>query len=102
MRSELDGVTRPPTQVLDSGLGRLGRWCYDRRRMVVVLWIAGLIVLTIVAQAVTGQFSDRFGSGHSESDRVQYQRQSADAVTAGLPSGTKTALRIPPPLPSRG
>ena len=83
MRSELDGVTRPPTQVLDSGLGRLGRWCYDRRRMVVVLWIAGLIVLTIVAQAVTGQFSDRFGSGHSESDRVQTLLQQQFPTRAG-------------------
>jgi RND superfamily putative drug exporter len=71
VKSELDGAARASTSVADSGLGRLGRWCYDHRRLVLVLWIAGLIGLTIVAQAVPGKFSDRFGSGHSDSDRVQ-------------------------------
>jgi RND superfamily putative drug exporter len=83
VKSELDAGTRSTTQVTDSGLGRLGRWCYDRRRLVLALWIAGLIVLTLVAQAVPGQFSDRFGSGHSESDRVQSILQQAFPSRAG-------------------
>ena len=83
MRSELDGARGTTTAVTDSGLGRLGQWCYDRRRLVLVLWVAGLIGLTIVAQAVTGQFTDRFGSGHSESDQVQTILQQAFPSRAG-------------------
>src|SRR2546421_7534344 len=83
VKSELDAAARTSTSVTDSSLGRLGRWCYDRRRLVLVLWVAGLIGLTIVAQAVTGQFSDRFGSGHSESDRVQTILQQAFPSRAG-------------------
>ncbi|HWE54064.1 MAG TPA: MMPL family transporter [Acidimicrobiales bacterium] len=83
MKSELDAEARTGTSVAHSGLGRLGRWCYDRRRLVVVLWVAGLIVLTIVAQAVTGQFTDRFNSGHSESDQVQTILQQAFPSRAG-------------------
>jgi RND superfamily putative drug exporter len=71
VKSELDTGTRPTTEVTDSGLGRLGRWCYDRRRLVLGLWIAGLIALAILANAVPGQWNDRFGSGNSESDQVQ-------------------------------
>src|SRR5438270_805059 len=83
VKSELDGARRPANQVSDSGLGRLGRWCYDRRRLVLVLWIAGLIGLSIAAQAATGQFSDRFGSGHSESDQVQTILRQAFPARAG-------------------
>src|SRR5205807_3760061 len=83
MKSERDGTTGTMAPVTDSSLGRLGRWCYDRRRLVLALWIAGLIALTIVAQAATGVFSDRFGSGHSESDRVQTILQQAFPSRAG-------------------
>ncbi|HEX4540812.1 MAG TPA: MMPL family transporter [Acidimicrobiales bacterium] len=83
MKSELDRATPATSQVNDSALGRLGRWCYDRRRLVLVLWVAGLIALTIVAQAAPGQFTDRFGSGHSESDRVQTILQQAFPARAG-------------------
>ncbi|HWC40189.1 MAG TPA: MMPL family transporter, partial [Acidimicrobiales bacterium] len=83
MKSELDAGTRPATQVTDSGLGRLGRWSYDRRRLVLGLWIAGLIALAILANAVPGQWNDRFGSGNSESDQVQKVLHQAFPSRAG-------------------
>jgi RND superfamily putative drug exporter len=61
----------PANTVSTSALGRLGAWCYNRRRLVLALWIVGLIAISAVSHVVTGVFSDKFGSGHSQSNQVQ-------------------------------
>ncbi len=56
---------------MNSGLGRLAVRCYDSRRLVLVAWIIGLIGVTLVAQAVKGDFQDKFASGNSQSQQAQ-------------------------------
>jgi RND superfamily putative drug exporter len=41
-------------------IGRLGLWCHDRRRMVVVLWIAALIVGNGIASSVGDAYRQDF------------------------------------------
>src|SRR5437588_9188781 len=53
-------------------LGLFAPFCYPRRKRVLALWILGLIAITVVGQGVFGaSFSNKFGSGSSESARAQ-------------------------------
>jgi RND superfamily putative drug exporter len=55
-----------------TGLGRLALWCHDRRRRVLVVWIAMFLVVIVVgAFVVTGRFNNKFSSGSSESHTAQ-------------------------------
>ena len=51
-------------------LGRLARWCYDRRRLVLALWLVALIGVTGASQAIRGVFANKFNGGSSESARA--------------------------------
>ena len=55
----------------NSGLGRLARWCYAKRRRVVLLWVVGLIVITGASQVWHGVFENKFNGGNSESAHAQ-------------------------------
>ena len=55
----------------NSGLGRLARWCYAKRRRVVLLWVVGLIVITGASQVWHGVFANKFNGGNSESAQAQ-------------------------------
>src|SRR5436309_8213424 len=48
-------------------LARLSRWCYRRRRLVVVLWIVGFVVMNGLGGAIGNAYSDNFSGGHSDS-----------------------------------
>ena len=48
-------------------LARLARWCYRRRRLVVVIWIAGFVVMNALGGAIGNAYSDNFSGGHSDS-----------------------------------
>src|SRR5216683_4435534 len=48
-------------------LARLARWCYRRRRLVVVLWIVGFVVMNAFGAAIGNAYSDNFSGGHSDS-----------------------------------
>jgi RND superfamily putative drug exporter len=48
-------------------LAGLARWCYRRRRLVVVLWIAGFVVMNALGGAIGNAYSDNFSGGHSDS-----------------------------------
>ncbi|GAC1366696.1 MAG: MMPL family transporter [Actinomycetota bacterium] len=52
-------------------LGRLAHFCYTRRRRVLLLWLVGLIGITVVSQVAGNKFANKFGSGNSESARAQ-------------------------------
>ncbi|MCU1461090.1 MAG: putative integral rane export protein [Acidimicrobiales bacterium] len=45
----------------------LARWCYRRRRAVVVSWIVGFIVLNALGGAIGSAYTDNFSGGHSDS-----------------------------------
>jgi putative drug exporter of the RND superfamily len=61
-------------------LGRLAGRCYDRRRLVLVLWILALIGVTVLAQVVGTRFQNKFTSGNTES------QQAANLLNARFPS----------------
>jgi RND superfamily putative drug exporter len=55
----------------NSRLARLARLCYTRRRLVLVLWIVGLVGISVVGQMAGSAFANKFGAGNSESIRAQ-------------------------------
>ncbi len=69
-----------PTSVQVTALGRLAGRCYDRRRLVLVLWILALIGITLVAQMVGTHFQNKFTAGSTQS------QQAADLLSARFPS----------------
>ncbi len=76
--------TAPPTGgaavAEESALGRLAGWCYDHRWRVLLLWIAAIVLITVVAQSMGSRFQESFGSGNSR-----------------LPTGAEPAGRPVPP-----
>ena len=51
-------------------LGRVGAWCYDHRRRVLVGWIVGVVAVIALAGLVGSRFEDDFG-GVGQSQQVQ-------------------------------
>jgi RND superfamily putative drug exporter len=72
-----------PRTAEHTALGRLAGWCYDHRRRVLLVWIAGIIVITVLAQAMGSRFQDSFGSGNSASQQVQNLLAARFPKTAG-------------------
>jgi RND superfamily putative drug exporter len=66
-----------------SFLGRLAGWSYQRRRLVLVLWIGGLVAITVLAQGFGSRFQNSFSSGNSPSQQVQNILQARFPQTAG-------------------
>ncbi len=54
-----------------TALGRLAGHCYDRRRLVLVLWIIAIIAITVVAQVVGTDFKNKFTAGNTPSQQAQ-------------------------------
>jgi putative drug exporter of the RND superfamily len=83
-----------------SALGRLAGWCYDHRRRVLLVWIAGIIVITVLAQAMGSRFQDSFGSGNSASQQVQNLLAARFPKTAGTSAdvviSTTGSIESPP------
>ncbi|MEZ0069914.1 putative membrane protein YdfJ with MMPL/SSD domain [Streptacidiphilus sp. MAP12-20] len=52
-------------------LGRLGRFCYRRRGLVVVLWAVGTVVLLVVGFGFAAPADNDFTGGRSESAQAQ-------------------------------
>ena len=60
--------TQAETQV--TLLGRMAGRCYDRRRVVLVVWILAIIGITVVAQVVGTHFENKFTSGNTQSQQA--------------------------------
>lgn len=52
-----------------SRFGRLGSWCCDRRKLVLGLWVAALVLVAAVSGAVGDGFRDEFSLPDVESKR---------------------------------
>jgi RND superfamily putative drug exporter len=74
--SGVDSAERTPV----TALGRLAGHCYDRRRLVLVLWIVAIIGITVVAQVVGTDFKNKFTTGNTPSQQAQ------DILAARFPS----------------
>src|SRR6058998_2686231 len=48
-------------------LAGLARWCYRRRRVVVLLWIVGFLVMNVVGGVIGSAYTDNFSGGKSDS-----------------------------------
>jgi RND superfamily putative drug exporter len=97
-------------------LGRIGAWCYDHRRWVLLGWIAGVIAIIAVASAAGSRFEDDFGgvgqSGQASSILAQrFPAQAGDAAqvvfhssgpirSTGVTARAGQALAAIRPLPS--
>jgi RND superfamily putative drug exporter len=52
-------------------MARLARWCYHKRRVVLLVWILGIIGANVFAAGIGGGiFQDKFSGGSSESQRA--------------------------------
>jgi RND superfamily putative drug exporter len=66
-----------------SGLGRLAEWCYQHRRLVVVLWVVGVLAVIGVATSVGTAFNNNFAGGNSAALRAQHLLQTKFPAQAG-------------------
>ena len=66
-----------------SGLGKLASWCFVHRRRVLLLWIAAIVIVTVVAQSMGSRFQISFESGNSASQQVQNLLATRFPQTAG-------------------
>ena len=68
-------------------LERTARWCYRKRRMVLVLWLVAFVGLGVVGKLGAGPFSTDFETPGSESKAAhellqsKFPEQSGDAIT---------------------
>ena len=74
----------------------LARWCFAHRRRVVVGWVAGAVLITVLAHAVGPNYVTVFGLPGTESQRAvdllkqDFKTQSgdADAIVFHVSHGT--------------
>jgi RND superfamily putative drug exporter len=55
-----------------SGLGRLSNWCYQHRRLLVVLWVGAVVVVIGAAMSAGTAFKNDFSGGNSAALRTQH------------------------------
>jgi RND superfamily putative drug exporter len=67
----VSGVNARPDDDHVTALGRLAGHCYDRRRLVLVLWIVVIIGVTVLAQVVGTDFKNKFTAGNTPSQQAQ-------------------------------
>ncbi len=46
-------------------------WCYDHRRVVLIGWLAGVVLVIALAQMAGSRFNDNFSAGNSPSQQAQ-------------------------------
>ena len=61
-------------------LQRLAAWCYRRRRRVLLLWLAGLVGVSVISGAFGNAFAQSFSLPGTESQRA------ADLLAARFPA----------------
>src|SRR5882757_8130153 len=83
-------------------LRALARFCYRRRRLVVVLWLAALIGINVLAAGLGTNFTTNFSAPNTESTRASnllsanFKAQSGDSVQVvmqGTPSMSDPAVK---------
>jgi RND superfamily putative drug exporter len=83
-------------------LRALARFCYRRRRLVILCWLGALIGVNVIAGVVGTNFTTNFSAPNTESTRAanllraNFKAESGDVVQVvyqGTPSMTDTAVR---------
>jgi RND superfamily putative drug exporter len=70
IKGVLVGQTTRAASPTPGRLGRIGAWCYDHRRTVILGWITGVIAIIAVAATVGSRFLNDFG-GVGQSQQAQ-------------------------------
>ena len=55
---------------MSAQLFRLGRWCYQHRRVVVIVWVLAIVTLAVLAVNVKGSTNDSVTVPGTESQRA--------------------------------
>jgi len=63
------GSARPLAPTPASRFGRLGAWCHDRRKLVLGLWLASLVLIGMISNGVGSAFRDEFNLPDVESKK---------------------------------
>ena len=91
--------TTPRNEV--TALGRLAGHCYDRRRLVLVLWIVAIIGVTAISVAVGTTFKNKFTAGNTPSQQAQnilqerFPSKSGDTADIVFHTSTPIAANAP-------
>src|SRR6266571_5033029 len=65
-------------------LQRLAAWCYRRRRRVLLLWLAGLVSVSVISGAFGNAFAQSFSLPGTESQRAADEGQIVFSAPAGV------------------
>ena len=82
-----------------TALGRLAARCYDRRRLVLVLWIVAIIGVTVISIGVGTTFKNKFTAGNTPSQQAQnilqerFPSKSGDTADIVFHTSTPIAAR---------
>ena len=77
-----------------TALGRLAARCYDRRRLVLALWVMSIVGITVVAQVVGTHFENKFSAGNTPSQQAEniltsrFPAQAGDTADVVFHTGT--------------
>jgi putative drug exporter of the RND superfamily len=85
MSADLSTRTIVRTSAPTGALERLASWCYRRRRSVVVLWIASLVLATVLAGVLGGEHRADYSMPGSESAAVRSLLQERFPESSGDP-----------------
>jgi RND superfamily putative drug exporter len=69
-------------------VARVASWWFDHRKLGVGIWIAALVVLTIVSVGVGSAYSDKFSGGSSESQHAE------DLLAARFPDQAGASAQV--------
>ena len=92
-RSANLGQTQTNPEVIpmyDGPLARLARFCYRRRRSVLLAWIVGAAVVIVVGFSFSAPADNEFSGGKAESAQAQdlikkhFPQQSGDSITLAI------------------
>ena len=59
----------PPTRA--GAPGRLAGWCSDHRRLVLGLWMAALVIMSMVSGTVGSNYQDKLSGGASQAEKAR-------------------------------
>ena len=82
------------THPTDGALARLARFCYRRRRLVLLAWIVGVLAVAFVGFRFGAASDNDFSGGDTDSARAQalierhFPEQQGDTLTLAIKAGT--------------
>lgn len=95
------------TSRTDGALAGLARFCYRRRRLVLLAWIVGVIVVAFVGFGSGAAPDNDFSGGDSQSAKAQqlmekhFPKEQGDRLTLAIKAKARGSTILPPSRRSR-